>query len=73
MSPWFQLFLQRLAAGEPQVLALLAKNPLPDEPPKFIRISLYQYRFTDAKEGKATGDWWRRELVWRGPAWSLGP
>lgn len=73
MSPWFQLFLQRLAAGEPQVLALLAKNPLPEEPPKFIRISLYQYRFTDAKEGNATGDWWRRELVWRGPAWSLGP
>lgn len=73
MSPWFQSFLQRLASGEPQVLALLASNPLPDGPPKFIRITLYQYHFTNVKEGRATGDWWHRELIWRGPAWSLVP
>jgi predicted DCC family thiol-disulfide oxidoreductase YuxK len=70
MSAWFQSFLMRLMNVEPNVVGLLANFPRPDGPPKFIRMKLYQYRFTDAAEGKATGDWWHRELVWTGPSWS---
>jgi hypothetical protein len=33
---------------------------------------LYQYRFTTAAEANQTGDWWHREKVWVGPAWSKG-
>ncbi|MCH7752098.1 MAG: lipase maturation factor family protein [Planctomycetes bacterium] len=73
MSPWFQLLLKRLAVGEPQVLGLLAGNPLPNGPAEFIRITLYQYRFTSAAKARETGHWWNRKLVWRGPAWALGP
>ncbi len=73
MSPWFQSLLMQLLKGQPQVVGLLEENPFPDAPPKFIRIVLYEYRFTTAAEGKATGDWWHREQVWTGPAWSLPP
>ncbi len=73
MSPWFQLLLKRLAVGEPQVLGLLAGNPLPNGPAEYIRITLYQYRFTSAAKARETGHWWNRKLVWRGPAWALGP
>jgi hypothetical protein len=70
MSAWFQSFLMRLMKSEPNVVGLLAKNPFPDQPPKSIRIKLYQYRFTTAAEANATGDWWHRDLVWTGPEWS---
>jgi lipase maturation factor 1 len=72
VSPWFRSFLLRLANAEPQVLALLAKAPFKNERPKYIRILLYQYRFTDTAEGRATGGWWRRDLNYTSPAMSLG-
>lgn len=71
MSPWFRSFLTQLMTGEPQVLNLLANNPFPTAPPKYVRISLDQYRFTSNQEGRATGDWWHRDPVWVGPSWSL--
>jgi hypothetical protein len=71
MSPWFRSFLMRLMTAEPQVLDLLASNPFPDQPPKYVRIVLDQYRFTDTSERRATGNWWQRGQVWLGPAWSL--
>jgi hypothetical protein len=71
MSPWFRSFLTQLMTGEPQVLNLLANNPFPTTAPKFIRISLDQYRFTSNQEGRATGDWWHRDPVWVGSGWSL--
>jgi lipase maturation factor 1 len=69
-SPWFQSFLLKLLKGEPAVVGLLAKNPFSDAPPKLIRISLYQYHFTDAAERQRTGHWWRRDPVCTGPGLS---
>ena len=60
-NPWFVNFLARLLEGSPPVLHLLAKNPFPDRPPRYIRAVLYDYRFTDAANRRATGAWWRRE------------
>ena len=71
LSPWFRAFLLRLLEGQPQVLALLAEDPFPTAPPKFLRIALYQYRFTDAKERLATGNWWHRDIVATSAPWSL--
>ena len=36
MSAWFQSFLSRLLAGEPVVVGLLARNPFPNGPPKYV-------------------------------------
>ncbi len=60
-NPWFGNFCTRLLQGSPDVLKLLAKNPFPGKPPRFIRAELFNYRFTSFTERRATGAWWRRE------------
>ena len=45
--------------GNRTVLKLLAKNPFPDAPPKFLRSELYQYRFAPLNE---KGVWWSRTI-----------
>jgi hypothetical protein len=59
-NPWFIAFLARLLQGSPPVLRLLAKNPFPDHPPRYVRAVLYDYRFTDSATRRATGAWWQR-------------
>jgi hypothetical protein len=58
---WLVNFCVRLLQGSPEVLKLMGKNPFPDRPPRYIRAQLYDYRFTDFKQRRADGGWWRRE------------
>jgi len=60
-NPWFGNFCLGLLRGSPEVLALLAKNPFPNQPPRYLRATVYDYRFTDFAERRQTGNWWRRE------------
>jgi lipase maturation factor 1 len=59
-TPWFTNFMVRLLQGSPDVLSLLAKNPFPNAPPKYVRAELFDYSFTNFAERRATGDWWAR-------------
>jgi len=59
-APWFQAFLERLAQGSPPVVKLLAEDPFPDQPPLYLRSTLYDYHFTDVKTLRSDGTWWRR-------------
>ncbi len=59
-APWFSNFLVRLLENSRPVLSLLAANPFPDHPPKYVRATLYEYRFADAATHAATGQWWVR-------------
>ena len=61
-NPWFLQFCQRLLEGSPAVLALLARNPFPEAPPRYVRAVVYAYHFTDPATRRAEGTWWRREL-----------
>ena len=71
-SPWYASFCMRLLEGSKPVLGLLAKNPFPDAPPRYVRGVLYDYHFTDAETRRATGAWWRRERRGAfGPVWTL--
>jgi hypothetical protein len=56
---WFPNFAYRLIQGQPEVLKLLANNPFPDRPPKYIRAVLYDYRFS--KPGSK--EWWTAQPV----------
>ena len=58
---WLFALVDRLLENDPTALGLLASNPFADEPPAFIRLALYGYRFTTPEQG-ADGDWWTREL-----------
>lgn len=59
-EPWFVFLVDALLRGEPAGLALLANDPFPDHPPRFVRAELYRYRFTHPGEGPA---WWARERI----------
>jgi len=60
-NPWFVQFLARLLQGSPPVLALLARNPFPDKPPRFVRAELFEYTPADLATHRREGTWWRRE------------
>jgi hypothetical protein len=62
-SPWLERFLDRLREGSPEVLALLEHNPFPAHPPRFLRATLYEYRFTDSQTRSLTGVWWSRQRL----------
>src|SRR5438270_8114277 len=62
-NPWFVRLIVRLLEGSQDVSRLLAKNPFPDEPPRYIRAMFYRYRFTTSRERRETGAWWKREQL----------
>ena len=53
----------RLLSNDKDVLALFAGNPFPHDPPRMIRVVLWQYWFTTMAEKRQTGLWWRREFL----------
>ncbi|HSP44763.1 MAG TPA: lipase maturation factor family protein, partial [Chthoniobacterales bacterium] len=60
-NPWFVSLLERLLRNTPEVTRLLARNPFPEIRPRYIRARVYEYRFTNWAEHRATGAWWKRE------------
>ena len=65
--PWFHNFCVRVLQGSPDALALLAHNPFPERPPRYLRAELYRYRFGDRT-------WWTRERISDySPVLTLGP
>jgi hypothetical protein len=58
---WFFDLEHRLLEGSPSVLDLLAENPFPEEPPRYVRAVLYDYRFATAEERRRDGSVWHRE------------
>ena len=60
---WFGPFIDRLLENDRATLRLLRHNPFPDEPPVYVRALLYRYEFTDRRERREMGAWWRRTLV----------
>ncbi|MEE2678317.1 MAG: lipase maturation factor family protein [Myxococcota bacterium] len=56
-APWFHAFLRQVLLGEPAVLGLLADNPFPDAPPRYLRTPLAGYRFSDPGDEH----WWATE------------
>jgi hypothetical protein len=62
-SPWFSNLMLSLLNGSTPVLQLLANNPFPAAPPRFVRALIYQYHFTDLNTLRSDGTWWRRDLL----------
>jgi hypothetical protein len=59
--PWTLHLVWKLLHNDSGALSLLAGNPFPGAPPRFIRARLYLYRF--APPGNAAGAWWSREAA----------
>jgi predicted DCC family thiol-disulfide oxidoreductase YuxK len=60
-NPWFVQTVISLLHGKPEVSALFERNPFPQSPPRYVRATLYRYRFTTAEEHRETGAWWKRQ------------
>jgi hypothetical protein len=60
-NPWFLELCARLLDGKPEVTRLLALDPFAGKPPRYLRAVVYEYRFTNPAERRATGAWWKRE------------
>jgi hypothetical protein len=65
---WVNNLLYRIMTGERSVLGLLQPAPFAN-PPKYIRVLLYDYQFTTPRIRAKTGAVWQRELrgTWFGP------
>lgn len=63
----FAAFVWHLLRNDPATLGLIAKNPFPDKPPRYIRVLRHRYKF--APPGNPDGAWWTRERmdVWLPP------
>lgn len=62
---WLPRFLDRLRSGSPEVLGLLGRDPFDGHPPRYLRASIYRYRFANRDERARTGHFWVRELLAR--------
>ncbi|GAA3367840.1 lipase maturation factor family protein [Streptomyces sannanensis] len=60
---WFGQFVERLLVNDRDTLRLLAHNPFPDKPPRYVRARLYLYRFSTWQELRSTGAWWHRTPI----------
>lgn len=69
-NPWLYRLTEGLLSGAEPIENLFSSNPFPQTPPKHVRISLYEYRFSTPAEQAVTGDWWVAEFdqVYFGPA-----
>ncbi|MCW7944778.1 membrane protein [Streptomyces hygroscopicus] len=63
-ASWFGGLVERLLENDRDTLRLLRRSPFPpDAPPRFVRASLYRYRFTTWRELRETGACWDRTYV----------
>ena len=58
-EPWLVHLVWQLLAGELGPKSLLAKDPFPDTPPRWIRAGIWRYEF--ARLGASS--WWERRRV----------
>jgi hypothetical protein len=58
--PWTLHMVWKLLHGDPGLLGLVERNPFPEHPPRWVRATLYRYRF--ARTGQA-GVWWERTPI----------
>jgi hypothetical protein len=59
-EPWLVHLVWQLLSGDAAPKTLLARDPFPDEPPKWIRADIWRYRFSGSRDA---GAWWTRERV----------
>lgn len=62
-QPWLMPFCRGLLTNDRQIVRLLHTNPFPDEPPAYVRATLYRYHFSSPRELWKERTWWRRERI----------
>ncbi|CAF1244716.1 unnamed protein product, partial [Didymodactylos carnosus] len=55
---WLANFLYRLLTNQNEVLKLIKYSPFANKPPKYLRVMLYRYNFTEL----GSSNWWKHIL-----------
>ncbi|MFO0981935.1 MAG: lipase maturation factor family protein [Planctomycetota bacterium] len=63
-EPYFARLLRHLLIDPASVASVFATMPFADLPPRWLRVSICRYRFTDAAQRRQSGAWWQRQLLW---------
>jgi hypothetical protein len=66
-DPWFQRLARALQDDPDAIAPLFSRDPFP-RGPRFVRVSIWRYTFTDLATRRATGAWWSRTLEWTSDA-----
>ncbi|MDX1919458.1 MAG: lipase maturation factor family protein [Candidatus Caenarcaniphilales bacterium] len=61
-SLWINSLMKRLLAGDKNVEKLFDVNPFSEQPPKYIRASIYEYNFSSKLEKEMEKIWWTRKF-----------
>ena len=61
--PWVAKFMWKLLHNDAGTMSLLAGNPFPEKPPRYVRALVYRYQFRPVSGPEADGSWWKRERV----------
>ena len=59
---WYFAFCRRLLQASAEVLELLGHDPFDGNRPRYLRSTLYEYRFSSPDE-RASGIWWERDRI----------
>ena len=59
--PWLIHLIWKFLHNDPNALGLIANNPFPESPPRYIRVEHYHYEFTAADD--QSGAVWQRTRV----------
>ena len=60
-NPWLIHLIWKLLDNDKDALSLLAYNPFPDAPPRYIRVEFYRYKFADSND--KSGAIWNRAYI----------
>lgn len=60
---WFVPLVVKLLEADRPTLRLLRTDPFTGARPRFVRATLYLYRFTTGRERRESGAWWVRSRV----------
>lgn len=60
---WLSVLMRKVLEGDPSVARLMSKPELIANPPKFVRLAMYEYKFTSIDQRAATGRWWNRTFI----------
>lgn len=65
IEDWFETFLVRLLEADRPTLRLLRRDPFDGRRPRWIRATMYRYRFATREEHRRDGARWVREERYR--------
>lgn len=57
---WLFGLSQRILEGNPSIARLMRRPDLVANPPRYVRWSYYEYKFSTPEQRQATGAWWSR-------------